>query len=382
MGVNSVPFEKKMHVLITGGAGFIGSHLAEWLIARHHDVTVLDDLSTGSLENLAGCRGDKLRFVKGSVADAELVHDLMAEADFVYHLASVVGVRLVLEQPITTLMTTITGSANVLEAAADYDVPCLLLSSSEVYGKGGEDRRPLAESGNLLLSSPSRIRWSYAAAKLTEECLAAAYHEERGVTVNVIRPFNVIGARQSHRYGMVVPRFVNWALRNEPLRVYGNGDQSRSFTSVTDAVQAITGLAEKIGAEFRIVNVGSENSISIRELAQLVIEVTGSRSSIAFGSEHEMGRGFEDVLDRKPDLTVLRSLLGSAPRIDMRAAIREVIEHVAHDCDQGIVAAERTPCRIDRPDSGRSGNSRPHGKTIAVDRPADGGVRVREEQFS
>lgn len=371
-----------MHVLITGGAGFIGSHLAEWLIARRHDVTVLDDLSTGSLENLAGCWNDRLRFVKGSVADAALVDKLIAEADFVYHLASVVGVRLVLEQPIATLMTTIVGSANVLDAAADHDVPCLLLSSSEVYGKRGEDRRPLSESGDLLLSSPSRIRWSYAAAKLTEECLAAAYHKERGVTVNVIRPFNVIGARQSHRYGMVVPRFVNWALRDEPLRVYGNGDQTRSFTSVSDAVRAITGLAEMMGEEFRIVNVGSENSISIRELAHLVIEVTGSRSSIAFGAEHEMGRGFEDVLDRKPDLTLLRGLLGSAPRIDMRAAVRDVIDHVTGDQDHGITAAGRTPCRIDGPARQRSAISRRHGKTVAVDRPSGSDVRAHEEQFS
>ena len=159
---------------------------------------------------------------------------------------------------------------------------------------------PLSESGNLLLSSPLRIRWSYAAGKLTEEFLAAAYHQERGVSVNVVRPFNVIGARQSHRYGMVVPRFVNWALRDEPLRVYGDGAQTRSFTCVADTVRALVGLAERVDDEFRIVNVGSENSISIRELAHLVIEVTESRSSIEFGAEREMGRGFETFSTARP----------------------------------------------------------------------------------
>jgi UDP-glucose 4-epimerase len=325
-----------MQILITGGAGFIGSHLVDALVERGDRVTVLDDFSTGSHHNLAACPSpERLKVVTGSVTDARLVEELMDEAEFAYHLASVVGVQLVLERPIETVLTCTVGAVAVMEAASRYDVPCVVVSTSEVYGKGGESKKTLSESDDLVLGAPGRARWSYGAAKANVEHLAAAYHQQSGLRVLVVRPFNVVGPRQSGCYGMVIPRFVEWALHGQPLKVYGDGSQTRCFTFVADAVRLLIALAAGIDDEFRIVNIGSTERISILELANLVLELTGSTSSLQFVPHSDVGVGFEDMHDRAPDLSLLQHIVGDLPRTDLRTSIRAVI----NDLEKGPVRA-------------------------------------------
>jgi UDP-glucose 4-epimerase len=264
--------------------------------------------------------------IEGSVRDAMLVERLVGGSDFVFHLASVVGVTAVLRRPTDTVLTNTLGSANVLGSAAKHGVPCLLASSSEVYGKAGEDGEPLTEDGDLLIGSPHRSRWCYAASKLSEEFLAAGYHQESKLPVTVVRPFNIIGRRQSHLYGMVVPRFVNWALHGEPLQVYGDGRQTRSFAYVLDVVEVLIRLADSTESRFRVLNVGSDARTSILTLAKLVIEMTQSPSEIRFVRDPSViGRGFEDMSDRTPSLDRLRATLGNIPQTTLRAGIRDVI---------------------------------------------------------
>jgi UDP-glucose 4-epimerase len=320
--------------LITGGAGFIGSHLVERLVARGDHVTALDDLSTGRSSNLAAVEGDRhFSFIEGSVLDADLVERVVADADVVYHLAAAVGVDRILRHPLQSLETNIRGTENVLRACAATDPPrrVLIASTSEVYGKNDKDA--LDEDDDRVLGSGRRSRWFYASAKAIDEAFALAYFQERGLPVTVVRLFNTVGARQTGRYGMVVPRFVRWALRNEPLRVHGDGQQTRCFTNVHDAVHALVLLMETPRAAGEIFNIGQPNEISIFALAQRVIELAESKSEIRlvpYDAEDAYGEhaaGFEDMRRRVPNASKLYDFTGFRPRIGLEQTLREVIDY-------------------------------------------------------
>jgi UDP-glucose 4-epimerase len=320
-------------VLVTGGAGFIGSHLVERLAEHGEHVTVLDDLSTGRRENLAvvADRAD-VELIEGSVLDADLVERLVDQSDVVYHLAAAVGVDWVLRHPLRSLQTNLQGTEHVLRAcaAADGGRRVLIASTSEVYGKNDKDA--LSEDDDRVLGSARLSRWFYASAKAIDEAFALAYWQEQRLPVTVVRLFNTVGARQSGRYGMVVPRFVRWALRNEPLRVYGDGQQTRCFTNVHDVVQALIGLVETPKACGEIFNIGQPNEIRIVDLARRVIELTESSSEVklvAYDAEEAHGEraaGFEDMRRRVPDASKLFAYTGFRPRIGLDQTLREVID--------------------------------------------------------
>jgi len=321
-------------VLVTGGAGFIGSHLVERLAQRGEHVTVLDDFSTGRRENLATLIGRQdFEVLEGSVLDAELVERLVAQSDVVYHLAAAVGVDWVLRHPLRSLQTNIQGTEHVLRAcaAADGGRRVLIASTSEVYGKNNKDA--LAEDDDRVLGSARLSRWFYASAKAIDEAFALAYWQEQRLPVTVVRLFNTVGARQSGRYGMVVPRFVRWALRNEPLRVYGDGQQTRCFTNVHDVVQALIALEETPKASGEIFNIGQPGEIRIVDLARRVIELTESASEVklvAYDAEEAHGEraaGFEDMRRRVPDASKLFAYTGFKPRIGLDQTLREVIDY-------------------------------------------------------
>jgi len=314
-----------MRALITGGAGFIGSHLAEALILQGHKVTVLDDLSTGRRENVAHLsHSPAFRCVVGSVTDAAAVNPLVEEADAVFHLAAAVGVKLVCEAPIHTIHTNVDGTAVVLDAAARYRKRVLVASTSEVYGKN--DRLPYREDANLVLGPPDKTRWGYATSKLLDEFLALGYAKEHGLGVTVVRLFNTVGPRQSTRYGMVLPNFVRWALANEPIVVHGDGTQTRSFTWVGDVVWAMSALIKEPRAAGEVFNIGNGEEISIRDLATRVCERIGSRSEIRYVPyEQAFDRSFEDMPRRVPDISKLRRLVGYEPRVHLNAIIDSVI---------------------------------------------------------
>jgi nucleoside-diphosphate-sugar epimerase len=297
-------------VLITGGAGFIGSHLADHLVARGDRVTALDDLSTGSAKNVAQLLGNpRFRFRQGSVLDASLVHDEIAGADIVFHLAAAVGVRLIVEHPLRSLTTNIKGTETVLEAALEHRRKVVVASTSEIYGKS--DKGPFKEDDDRLLGPTMKPRWSYSTSKAVDEILAFGYCRELGLPTLVVRLFNTIGPRQIGQYGMVVPRFISQALRGEPLTVYGDGTQSRSFTSVFDAVRAITLLADEPKAEGDVFNIASREEITIQKLAELVIARTGSASGIKYVPFSEAyGPDFEDMARRVADTSKLVAMTG------------------------------------------------------------------------
>ena len=321
-------------VLVTGGAGFIGSHLVERLAERGEHVTVLDDFSTGRRDNLAAVadRSD-VEPIEGSVLDFDLVDRLVAQSDVVYHLAAAVGVDWVLRHPLRSLQTNLQGTEHVLRAcaAADGGRRVLIASTSEVYGKNNKDA--LNEDDDRVLGSARLSRWFYASAKAIDEAFALAYWQEQRLPVTVVRLFNTVGARQSGRYGMVVPRFVRWALRNEPLRVYGDGQQTRCFTNVHDVVQALIALVETPKASGEIFNIGQPNEIRIVDLARRVIELTESTSEVklvAYDAEEAHGEraaGFEDMRRRVPDASKLFAYTGFRPRIGLDQTLREVIDY-------------------------------------------------------
>jgi UDP-glucose 4-epimerase len=317
----------RMNALITGGAGFIGSHLAEALLASGSQVCIIDDLSTGSLDNLKALAGRKgFRFVRESVRHESTMALLVDRCEVVFHLAAAVGVQLIVDRPVHTLETNIHGSEVVLKLANKFGRKTFLASTSEVYGKS--TRVPFAEDDDSLLGSTRLTRWSYACSKMVDEFLALAYHEQFGLPVVVGRFFNTIGPRQSGAYGMVVPRFVRAALRNEPLCVYGTGQQSRCFTNVADVVGAMVKLADCPQAVGQVVNIGSEESIAIEDLARRVIDLTGSKSTIRHLSyEEAYGRPFDDMLARKPDLSRIRQLIGYRPRYDLEQTLKQIIEY-------------------------------------------------------
>jgi nucleoside-diphosphate-sugar epimerase len=319
--------------LVTGGAGFIGSHLVERLIQRGDDVTVLDDLSTGRRANLASVEGQPgLQVVEGSVLDAPLVGRLVEACEVVYHLAAAVGVDWVLRHPLRSLETNIQGTEHVLRACAESDGGrrVLIASTSEVYGKNDKDA--LAEDDDRVLGSARLSRWFYASAKTIDEAFALAYWQERSLPVTVVRLFNTVGPRQTGRYGMVVPRFVRWALQNEPLRVYGDGQQTRCFTNVHDVVRALTALMDTPECAGEIFNIGQPNEIRIVDLAQRVIELCESQSEVKLVPYHaeeaygERAAGYEDMRRRVPDASKLYAYTGFRPSIGLDQTLREVID--------------------------------------------------------
>lgn len=326
---------KGLTYLVTGGAGFIGSHLTQALLDRGDSVIALDNLSTGTRANLEPVASHPgFRFVHGSVLDGLAVDELTAQADVVVHLAAAVGVKLVVEQPLRSLTTNIRGSEIVIEAAHRYRRTVMVASTSEIYGRNAHG--PLHEDADRILGSPAVARWSYSTAKAVEEILANAYHRERGLGTVVVRLFNTTGPRQSGAYGMVVPRLIGQAVRNEPLTVYGSGRQTRCFLHVADAVDAILRLLADPAALGGTYNVGSGEEISILELAQAVIERTGSESEIELISyERAYGPGFEDMDRRVPDTTRLRQLTGWSPRRTLADTLDEAIAEIAAKAKHG-----------------------------------------------
>lgn len=309
-----MPGSKKTRYLVTGGAGFIGSHLVEALLARGDSVVALDNLTTGRLTNLdAVGRLPDFRFVHGSVLDELLVDELVDQCDVVIHLAAAVGVKRVIEHPLKSLTTNIGGSQVVIESAHRYRRTILLASTSEIYGKNSSG--PLAETADRILGSPSVFRWAYSTAKAVDEILANCYHRERGLPTIVVRLFNTVGPRQSPAYGMVLPQLVRQAVRGEPLTVFGDGGQTRCFSHVLDTVDALVRLLDEDRAIGETFNVGSTEEVSIRRLAEMIISQAGSTSPVRLIDYDEAyGPGFEDMKRRVPVTTKLRALTGWAPR--------------------------------------------------------------------
>lgn len=314
-----------MRLLVTGGAGFIGSHFLELALARGHNVVALDDLSTGSLENLShSLEDERLRFVEGSACDAALVGRLVDESDVVIHLAAAVGVKLIIDRPVDTIRTNVIATETVLEAAARRRVTTLLASTSEVYGKGAT--LPFREDMDLVLGPTTHSRWSYACSKALDEWLTLAYNSERGLPVVVARLFNTVGPRQTGRYGMVLPTFARQAVAGEPITVHGSGEQTRAFAHVRDVVEALLALALSERAHGQVVNVGTDEEISILSLAERVRAAAGSASPIVrVPYDEAYAEGFEDMARRVPDLTRLEELLGFRPRTSLQTILTDVV---------------------------------------------------------
>ena len=314
-----------MIALVTGGAGFIGSHLVEALLAKGYDVHVVDNLATGVEQNLAHLRGNpRLRVTVDSILNEALVDRAVAEADVVFHLAAAVGVKRVLDRPLASLETNLRGTDIILTAADRHRRPVLVASTSEVYGKN--DSGALSEDDDRILGSARLSRWWYATAKAADEALAMAYWQERKLPTISVRFFNTIGPRQRGRYGMVVPRFIGQALRDEPITVYGDGKQTRCFTYVEDVVRCVVALTECGTAWGDVFNVGQPHEISISDLAHRVIELTGSRSEVVYVPYAEAyGNGFEDMRRRVPDVSKLSKTIGYAPDTSLDVALRRII---------------------------------------------------------
>jgi UDP-glucose 4-epimerase len=312
--------------LITGGAGFIGSHLAELLIEQGNSVVVLDDLSTGRMSNLNRLKGNaRLQVVRDSVENEATVGLLMSQCDSVFHLASAVGVQLIVDEPVRTINTTIHGTEVVLEAANKFGRPVLITSSSEVYGKGM--RVPFSEEDDVVMGPTRHSRWCYAYAKGIDEFLGLAYFKQFGLPVTIVRLFNTVGPRQVGMYGMVLPRFVTAALAGRPLQVYGDGKQTRCFCHVRDVTAAMLALQGKPEAQGEVFNLGSDQEISIASLARRVIELTGSKSMIeSISYEKAYGQPFDDMARRVPKLDRIRAMIGFAPRHNLDEIIKAVID--------------------------------------------------------
>jgi UDP-glucose 4-epimerase len=330
-----------LQILITGGCGFIGSHLAERLLARGDHVIVLDDLSTGSMENIATLTSSpRFSYRIGSALDVPLVAELVDRADFTVHFAAAVGVRLIVERPVYTIETNVQATEVVLGAAAKKQKPVLIASTSEVYGKS--TRIPFREDHDLQLGPTSHSRWAYACSKALDEWLGLAYMREKGVPVIITRFFNTVGPRQTGRYGMVLPSFARQALLNEPITVFGSGEQSRCFGHVSDAVEAVVRLMGTSAAVGEVVNVGATTEVTMRELAEKVRAAAGSSSEIQLVPYDEAyPEGFEDMMRRVPDVTKLQRLTGFAPAISLDAIIADVVA----DQRERVRASSSSPAR-------------------------------------
>jgi UDP-glucose 4-epimerase len=308
--------------LVTGGAGFIGSHLVEKLIERGDQVVILDDLSTGAPQNLATVEG-KVIFHNGNILDRPIIEKLVAECDYVVHLAAALGVFNIVNKPLESLKTNLQGSEIVLEVAAKYKRPVLIASTSEIYGKN--EKVPLNEEDDRVIGHPLKSRWSYSEAKAVDESLAYFYHKENKLPVRIVRLFNTVGPRQVGHYGMVVPRFVSAALENKPLSVYGIGDQIRCFCHVDDVVRALLLVMDSDKAIGQVFNVGNNQQISIMDLAKKVIEITNSSSKIEkIAYEDAYPDGFEDMQRRVPDISKIKSVLEWTPGIGLDQIIRDI----------------------------------------------------------
>ena len=311
-----------MKYLITGGAGFIGSHLAEKLITRGDEVVIFDNLSTGSAINLSGIQ-KKATFQEGDILDKAEIQKLVSESDYVVHLAAALGVFNIVNKPLESLKTNLQGSEIVLEACDKYRKPVLISSTSEIYGKN--DKVPLNEEDDRIIGHPLKSRWSYSEAKAVDESLAYFYYLENKLPIRIVRFFNTVGPRQVGHYGMVVPRFVSAALRNEPLCVYGSGDQIRCFCHVDDAVRALLLVMDSAKAIGEVFNVGNNQQISILELAKKVIEITGSTSAIEkIAYDEAYPAGFEDMQRRVPDISKIKQVLGWVPEINLDQIVKDI----------------------------------------------------------
>src|SRR5215467_13572641 len=322
-----------MNALITGGAGFIGSHLAERLVERGDHVTIIDDLSTGSVHNIQALKGaTKFDYFLDSVTNQHLMAELIDAADIIYHLAAAVGVRLIVESPTHTMETNIRGTEVVLELAAKKKKRVLMTSTSEVYGK--RNQVPFGEDDDLVLGPPDKGRWSYACSKAIDEFLAVAYWKEKRVPTVIARLFNVVGPRQTGRYGMVIPSLSKQALSGADMTVYGDGTQSRCFTYVTDAVGALIGLADSCEANGEVYNIGSNEEVAILALAHKIKEIAASESRIVMVPYEEAYKdGFEDMMRRVPDLTKINRMIGYRPSMNLDQILLSTIKHHVEESD-------------------------------------------------
>lgn len=316
-----------MKVLITGGAGFIGSHLAERLLSEGQEVAVIDNLSTGSIKNIEHLKENRaFDFIRGDIRDSLLIENLTQSCDCIYHLAAAVGVKLIAEKPVHTIETNIGGTEVVLEMANKFKKKILIASSSEIYGKS--ERVPFAEDDDIVLGSTIYSRWSYACSKAIDEFLGLAFHQQYGLPVVIARFFNTIGPRQTGQYGMVVPRFVHAAITNKPITIYGNGKQARCFCFVQDVLDAITGLMQKDSAAGAVYNVGSTEEITIEALADKIIKLAGSKSKKEFISyEEAYGRPIDDMLRRVPNIERIKRTIDWQPKKTLEEILKIIIEY-------------------------------------------------------
>lgn len=316
-----------MKALVTGGAGFIGSHLSEYLLGKGHKVLVIDDLSTGSIENILHLKQHPgFEYTIDSILNTPVTAELVDRSDCIFHLAAAVGVRLIVESPVQTIETNIKGTETILDLACKKKKKTIVFSTSEVYGKSS--KIPFNEEDDLVMGSTTRGRWSYACSKAIDEFLALAYWKEKKLPATVIRLFNTVGPRQTGQYGMVIPTFVQQALQGRPLTVYGDGSQTRCFCHVHDVTQAIYKVSNEEKAIGQVYNIGTDEEISILELARRVISITGSSSGIEIVPYSEAyEEGFEDMLKRRPDLGKIKGLIGYQPQRNLEQIILDVVEY-------------------------------------------------------
>ena len=317
-----------MRVLITGGAGFIGSHLADALIARGDHVVALDNFSTGSTANIKHITKN-LEIIDGDIRNTDLVNETTKDVDLVLHMAAALGVNTILESPLESISTNIAGSEVVLNAASNHKKRILIASTSEIYGKN--PKQPLNESDDRVVGSPQKIRWSYSDAKAIEEAMAFSLNQDKGLKVTTARLFNTVGPRQSAQYGMVVPRFVKAALKNEPINIYGDGTQSRVFCHVQDAIEALLALVGTDTTVNEVYNVGGTGEITIKELAETIIKQTNSKSTIEYiPYEKAYAPGFEDMQRRVPDISKIKEAIQWQPQRDLTQIISDVASHITN----------------------------------------------------